>query len=61
MAEEILTEHAPRLSGVTLVPSAGGRFVITLGEAELFNKRQAGRFPNPGEARRLVKEALAEP
>lgn len=58
MAEEILAEHAPRLGGVTLVPSSGGRFVITLGESELFNKRQVGRFPNPGEAVRLVKEAL---
>lgn len=59
MAEEILAEHAGRLDGVTLVPSSGGRFVISLGEGELFDKRQAGRFPNPGEASRLVKEALA--
>lgn len=49
---------ASHLGGVTLVPSSGGRFVIVLGEAELFNKKQAGRFPNPGEAGRLVKEAL---
>jgi len=59
VAEEILTEHAARIEGVTLVPSAGGRFVVTVGETEVFNKRQAGRFPEPGEASRLVKEAFA--
>ena len=58
MAEEILTEHAGRLGGVTLVPSSGGRFVISAGGTEVFNKREAGRFPDPGEAGRLVKEAL---
>jgi selenoprotein W-related protein len=59
VAEEILTEHAGRIEGITLVPSAGGRFVVTVGETEVFNKRQTGRFPEPGEAGRLVKEAFA--
>ncbi len=59
MAEEILTEHAGTIESITLVPSGGGRFVISAGETELFNKRQAGRFPGPGEASRLVKEAIA--
>jgi selenoprotein W-related protein len=59
VAEEILGEHAGAVEEVTLVPSSGGRFVISVGATEVFNKRQAGRFPNPGEASRLVKEAVS--
>lgn len=58
MAAEILADHAERLTGLTIVPSSGGRFVVQVGDKEIFNKKDAGRFPQPGEATRLVAEAL---
>lgn len=58
MAEEILTEHGDQLSGLTIVPSGGGRFVVMVGEREVFNKKALGRFPQSGEAARLVAQAL---
>lgn len=58
MAEEILTEHGDQLTGLTIVPSSGGRFVIVVGEREIFSKKTLGRFPQPGEAARLVAQAL---
>ncbi len=54
MAEEILKEYGDRISGLTIVPSSGGRFVVLVGESEVFNKKEAGRFPQPREAARLV-------
>lgn len=58
MAEEILKEHGDRISGLMIVPSSGGRFVVLVGESEIFNKKEAGRFPQPGEAARLVSPLL---
>lgn len=58
MAEELLGEHADRIASVVIVPSSGGRFAIFAGRRTIFNKASAGRFPQPGEAARLLAEAL---
>lgn len=58
MAAEILADHADRISGLNIVPSSGGRFVVQVGDNEIFDKKDAGRFPQPGEATRLVAQAL---
>ena len=58
MAAEILADHAERISELAIVPSSGGRFVVQIAGRELFNKNDAGRFPQPGEAARLVAGAL---
>lgn len=58
MAAEILADHAERISGLNIVPSSGGRFVVQVGDNEIFDKKDAGRFPQPGEATRLVAQAL---
>jgi len=58
VAEEILSEHGDQITGLTIVPSHGGRFVVLVGDKEVFNKKSTGRFPQPGEAARLVSQAL---
>jgi len=58
VAEEILQAHGDRVLELTIVPSHGGRFVVLVGEQEVFNKKEAGRFPQPGEAARLAAQAL---
>ena len=37
------------LAAITLEPSHGGIFEVTVGEALLFRKADAGRFPKHGE------------
>jgi len=32
--------------------------VVVVGDKEVFNKKSTGRFPQPGEAARLVSQAL---
>ncbi len=58
MAEEILNEHGDRISALTIVPSSGGRFVLLVNGKEIFNKKEAGRFPQDGEAARLTSHTL---
>lgn len=58
MAAEILADHAERIVGLTLVPSSGGRFVVQVGDREIFDKKATGRFPEPGEATRLIGQSF---
>jgi selenoprotein W-related protein len=58
VAAEILADHAARIAALTIVPSSGGRFVIQVGEQTIFDKKAAGRFPEPGEAARLAGQRL---
>lgn len=58
MAEEILAAYGPQLADVTIIPSSGGRFVITAGGKPVFSKKEAGRFPDEGEVQRLLSKVL---
>ena len=58
MAEEVLSAYAEHISAVTIIPSSGGRFVVTAGDKQLFNKAEAGRFPTQGEVERLLSRLL---
>ncbi len=58
MAEEILAAHAESISGLLIVPGSGGIFLITAGERNIYSKKETGRFPQPGEAARLVSQVL---
>ena len=55
MAEELLHDNHATLSGITLVPSSGGVYEITLGDRLIFSKKATGKFPDPDE----VKQAVA--
>lgn len=58
MAEEILASHGASVSGLLIVPGAGGIFTIAAGGRTLYDKKDTGRFPQPGEAARLVSQIL---
>jgi selenoprotein W-related protein len=58
VAEEILAAHAEVISGLLIVPGSGGIFTITAGGRALYSKKETGRFPQPGEAARLVSQTL---
>ena len=59
MAQELLMTFPDELSGLTLVPGAGGIFEVRLNNECLFSKKQAGRFPESKELKQLVRDRVA--
>jgi selenoprotein W-related protein len=43
---------------VTMIPSGGGVFEVSLGDALLFSKKQLGRHAQPGEILGLIQDKL---
>lgn len=59
MAENILHDYEDQVtSGVTIVPSSGGVFEVTVGDQLVFSKKQLERFPEENEAEELVGKTL---
>ncbi len=54
MAEELLLEHGQGISTLSLVPSAGGRFEVTVNGELVFSKAELGRFPEVKELKEKV-------
>jgi selenoprotein W-related protein len=59
MAQELLTTFADELGEVALVPGTGGIFEVRLNGERLWNKKQAGRFPEPKEIKQLIRDRVA--
>lgn len=59
LAQELLTTFEGDLKEVALIPSSGGIFEVILDGQTLFSNRQAGRFPELREIRRLVRDRIA--
>jgi len=49
LAEHILHDYADDLSSLTLVPSSGGVFEISLNGKTIFSKERLERFPKEDE------------
>ncbi|MBI3778598.1 MAG: SelT/SelW/SelH family protein [Gammaproteobacteria bacterium] len=59
MAQELLTTFADELGEVALVPGTGGIFEVRLNGERLWNKKQAGRYPEPKEIKQLIRDRIA--
>ncbi|MDQ3328085.1 MAG: Rdx family protein [Chloroflexota bacterium] len=57
MAETVLKNYHEKFDAVTLIPSSGGVFEVTLGDKQIFSKKRQGRFPEDEEVLSRV-EAL---
>jgi selenoprotein W-related protein len=55
---EMLEAVEPEIGSVTLVPSDGGRFEVTVNGALLYSKLQTGRHAEPGEVMNLLRAHL---
>ena len=55
---ELLKDFEPEIGSVTLVPSDGGRFEITVNGTLLYSKLQTGRHAEPGEVIKLLRAHL---
>jgi selenoprotein W-related protein len=58
LANDLLKNFEPEIESVTLVPSEGGRYEITVNDRLVYSKLQNGRHAEPGEVIGLVRELL---
>jgi len=47
-----------QISEITLVPSDGGKFEVSVDGKLVYSKLQTGRHVNPGEAEKLVGDVI---
>jgi selenoprotein W-related protein len=57
---ELLSNFESEISSITLIPSDGGRFEITVNDQLIYSKLQTHRHVEPGEVVGLVKKTLLE-
>ena len=58
LANELLKNIEPEIESITLIPSEGGRYEITVNDTLVYSKLQTGRHADPGEVMRLIAELL---
>jgi selenoprotein W-related protein len=57
---DLIKTFEPDIESITLVPSDGGRFELTVNDKLLYSKLRTGRHAAPGEGLDLVKKFLEE-
>jgi selenoprotein W-related protein len=55
LANELLNQFEPEIESMSLIPSNGSRFEVTVNNTLLYSKLQTGRHANPGEVLGLIK------
>jgi selenoprotein W-related protein len=59
MAQELLSTFTEQLKGVTLIPSeTSGTFIISINDQLIFDRKDAGRFPEIKELKKLVRDHI---
>ena len=58
LAGELLKEFEHRIESMSLVPSDGGRFEVTVNDQLLYSKLQTNRHVQPGEVIGLINKML---
>ena len=58
LAQELLTTFEQELTGVNLQPGSGGIFEVRLNGAVIFNRKEAGRFPEAKEVKQLIRDVI---
>jgi selenoprotein W-related protein len=55
-----LETYEPGIKQLTLIPSSGGAFEVTVNGKLVYSKKQNGRHAEPGEVRALVRKFIEE-
>jgi selenoprotein W-related protein len=58
LAHELLNHIEPEIESISLIPSDGSRFEVSVNNTLLYSKLQTGRHANTGEVLELVTEFL---
>ncbi len=51
---ELLKRFEPKIESITLLPSDGGRFEVTVNNQLVYSKLSTGRHAQPGEVENLI-------
>ena len=60
LTDELMKNYEHVIESITLVPSDGGRFEVTINDNLVFSKLQTHRHAEPGEVLGLVKNIVGE-
>ena len=60
LTEELLKHYEHVIESLTLVPSEGGRFEVTVNGQLLYSKMELHRHAEPGEVLGLVRKLVGE-
>jgi selenoprotein W-related protein len=60
LTAELMRHFEPEIETVTLMPSQGGRFEVTVNGRLLYSKLATMRHPEPGEVTRAMKKYLQD-
>ena len=60
LINELLQDQSieAQIESLTIIPSSGGRFEVTVNGELLYSKLATGRHAQPGEVRKLIKQKL---
>jgi selenoprotein W-related protein len=58
LTADLLKEIEPEIAEITVIPSDGGRYEITVDGKLVYSKFETGRHAEPGEVMKLVKKSL---
>jgi len=58
LASRLLTEFKQRVSGLTLQPSSGGCFEVTIDDQLVYSKSKTGQFPEEPAIEAEVRKRL---
>jgi len=56
----LLEAFEPGIKKLSLIPSSGGAFEVTVNDRLIYSKHQTGRHAEPGEVKALLKKYLEE-
>jgi selenoprotein W-related protein len=56
LVADLLANFEPEIESVTLIPSNGGRYEISINGQLIYSKLQTGRHPEPGEVLGLIQK-----
>jgi selenoprotein W-related protein len=59
LAGELLKNFESKTTSVTLLPSDGGRFEVSVNGILVYSKLQAGRHPEPDEVVGLIEKNIS--
>jgi selenoprotein W-related protein len=59
MAQELLTTFVEEIGELSLKPGMGGVFRVYIDEKVLFDRKEAGRFPEIKELKQIVRDQIA--
>jgi len=59
MAQELLTSFTGDIKGILLQPSeTNGRYTIFIDDQKLFDRKEAGRFPEIKELKQMIRDIV---